>query len=240
MDPSTKADAILVSAGRGLRFGGGLKKQFLSLAGRPVLAYSLDPLEASPLIRSIILVVQAEDIDYCITQIVQKEGYKKVSQVISGGDTRQQSVRKGIEASPNDGDVLLIHDGVRPFTTVAMIEASVHGALRYEAVIFGVPVKDTIKVVDKDDTVVQTLERGSLYQVQTPQAFRSNLIREAHRKAAMEGFVGTDDASLVERMGIKVRVLLGSYENIKITTREDLEFARFILEARDLARRVKG
>lgn len=239
MATSVLADAVVVSAGRGLRFGGGQKKQFLSLAGRPVLAYSLDPLEASPLIRSIVLVVPLEDIDYCVTQIVRKDGYKKVSQVVPGGATRQQSVRIGIEAAPQDGDVLLIHDGVRPFLSEEMVEASVLGALQYEAVIFGVPLKDTVKVVDEDDMVVQTLDRASLYQIQTPQSFRSGLIREAHRRAASEGFLGTDDAVLVERMGVRVRVLLGSYENIKLTTPEDLEFARLILERRDADRQKK-
>lgn len=239
MGPSIKADAVIVSAGKGLRFGEGPKKQFLSLAGRPVLAYSLDPFEASPLIRSVVVVVQSEDIDYCLGEIVRKEGFRKVTHVVSGGATRQQSVRSGIEAAPEDGDILLIHDGVRPFTTTEMIEASVRAAQQYEAVIFGVPVKDTVKEVEAHQTVVRTLERASLYQIQTPQAFRAGLIREAHRMAASEGFVGTDDASLVERMGIKVRILLGSYENMKLTTPEDLEFARFILERREADRQKK-
>jgi len=232
MGPSIKADAIIVSAGKGLRFGGGHKKQFLSLAGRPVLAYTLDPFEASPLIRSIVLVVEAEDIDFCTREIVQKQGYRKVSQVIAGGRTRQDSVKNGIEAASREADLLLIHDGVRPFVTKEMIESAIAGALQFEAVVFAVPVKDTVKVVDSEGTILRTLERSSLYQVQTPQIFRASLIREAYQRAASEGFLGTDDASLVERMGVKVHILPGSYQNIKLTTPEDFEFARFLVEGK--------
>jgi len=225
-----RADAVIVSAGKGHRFKGGRKKQFLPLAGKPVLAHTLDSFEASPLIRSVYLVVGREDIDYCLREIVEKYRYGKISEIVPGGETRQESGKNGIDAVPGDSGIISIHDGVRPFVTREMIEDSVRGALRFEAVVIAVPVRDTIKRVQPDGTVLQTLERGSLWQVQTPQTFRASVIREAHDRAVKEGFVGTDDASLVERLGVKVRVLPGSYHNIKITSPEDLILAHFILQ----------
>jgi len=228
MNGTIKADAVIVSAGKGERFREGKKKQFLPLAGKPILAHTFDPFEASPIIRSIFLVVGHEDMDYCLREVVEKYGCRKVSQIVPGGKTRQESVKKGIDAVPGDSDIILIHDGVRPFVTKEMIEESVRGARQFKAVVFAVPVKDTIKRVQSDGTVLQTLERESLCQVQTPQAFQARMIREACHRAVEDGFVGTDDASLVERLGVKVHVLPGSYTNIKITTPEDLVLAHFI------------
>jgi 2-C-methyl-D-erythritol 4-phosphate cytidylyltransferase len=225
-----KADAVIVSAGLGHRFQEGTKKQFLPLSGKPVLARALDPFEASPLIRSICLVVGREDMEYCLREIVEKYRYGKISKTVPGGKTRQESVKNGIDALPADSDIISIHDGVRPFVTKEMIEDSIHGARRLEAVVMAVPVKDTIKMTRPDGTVLQTLERDSLWQVQTPQTFQAILIREAYQRAEKDGFAGTDDAALVERLGAKVHVLRGSYANIKITTPEDLILAHFILQ----------
>jgi 2-C-methyl-D-erythritol 4-phosphate cytidylyltransferase len=230
-DSSTmKADAVIVSAGLGRRFQEGTKKQFLCLSGKPILARALDPFEASPLIRSICLVVGRDDLEYCLREIVEKFRYRKISKVVHGGKTRQESARNGIDAVPADSEIISIHDGVRPFVTREMISDSIDGARRFQAVVMAVPVKDTIKQVLEDGTILQTLERESLWQVQTPQTFHADLIREAHRRAEEDGFVGTDDASLAERQGTKVHVLPGSYFNIKITTPEDLILADFILE----------
>lgn len=226
----TKADAIIVSAGKGQRFMEGRKKQFFSLAGKPILAHTLDPFDACPLIRSILLVVGPEDRDYCLREIVEKFQYRKVSQVTPGGKRRQDSVRNGLDALPPDSDVILIHDGVRPFVTREMIEESIRSAIRFGAAIMAMPVKDTIKMAHPDGTVLKTLERESLYQAQTPQSFQASLIREAYLKAMENGFFGTDDASLVERLGKKVHILPGSYTNIKITTLEDLLLAELILK----------
>ena len=223
-------DAVIVSAGKGHRFKEGTKKQFLPLSGKPILAHTLGPFEASPLIRSIYLVVPPEDMDYCLREVIEKYQYGKISQIVPGGRTRQESAKNGIDAVPGDSDIISIHDGVRPFVTKEMIEDSVHGALRFEAVVIAVPVKDTIKMVQPDGTILQTLERESLWQVQTPQTFRASVIREAYLRAVRDGFVGTDDASLVERLGAKVHVLPGSYANIKITTPEDLILAHFIVQ----------
>ena len=225
-----KADAVIVSAGKGLRFMEGKKKQFHFLGGKPILAHTLDQFETCPLIRSIHLVVGQEDMDYCLKEIIEKNKFQKVSKIVPGGKRRQESVKNGMDALPKDTDIVVIHDGVRPFVTKAMIEDSIHSAVRYGAVILAMPVKETIKISNPDGTVLKTLDRESLWQIQTPQTFQVSVIREAHSRATEDGFVGTDDASLVERMGGKVHILPGSYTNIKITTPEDLWFANLFLK----------
>ena len=225
-----KADAVIVSAGKGLRFMEGKKKQFHSLGGKPILAHTLDKFETCPLIRSILLVVGQEDMDYCLKEIIEQYKFQKISQIVPGGKQRQESVKNGIDALPKDADVVAIHDGVRPFVTKAMIEDTIHSAERVGAVVLAMPVKDTIKVSNPDGTVLKTLDRESLWQIQTPQTFRVSVIKEAYYRAAEDGFVGTDDASLVERLGVKVHILPGSYTNIKITTPEDLFLANLFLK----------
>lgn len=239
------ADAVIVSAGKGLRFVKGKstrvgtavvptpdhgKKQFTLLEGKPVLAHTLDKFEACSLIRSVRLVVGQEDMDYCLKEIVEKYRFRKVSKIVPGGKWRQESVKNGIDALPQDVDIVTIHDGVRPLVTQAMIEDSIHSAVQYGAVVLAIPVKETIKMSYPDGTVLKTLDRESLWQIQTPQTFQVNVIREAHHRAAADGFVGTDDASLVERLGVKVRILPGSYTNIKITTPEDFVLASLFMK----------
>jgi 2-C-methyl-D-erythritol 4-phosphate cytidylyltransferase len=230
-----KADAVIVSAGKGLRFMEGKKKQFHFLEGKPILAHTLDQFETCPLIQSIRLVAGQEDMDYCLKEIIEKYRFQKVSQIVPGGKRRQESVKNGIDALPKDADIVVIHDGVRPFVTKAMIEDSIHSAVRYGAVILAMPVKDTIKMSNPDGTVLKTLDRESLWQVQTPQTFKVQVIKEAYFKAAEDAFIGTDDASLVERLGVKVHILPGSYTNIKITTPEDLWLANLFLKMNILA-----
>jgi 2-C-methyl-D-erythritol 4-phosphate cytidylyltransferase len=225
----TKADAIIVSAGRGHRLKEASKKQFLPLAGKPILAHTLDRFETSPLIRSIVLVVGEEDLDYCSKEIVEQYRFQKITQIIPGGKERQDSVRNGLQALARDTEIVVIHDGVRPFVTREMVEESIRGAKRLGAVVLAMPVTDTVKTANTDGIVLKTLDRESLWQIQTPQAFQAEMIREAYRRATEDGFVGTDDASLVERLGTRVHILPGSYSNIKITTREDLLWARLLL-----------
>jgi 2-C-methyl-D-erythritol 4-phosphate cytidylyltransferase len=229
-----KADAIIVSAGKGQRFMEGKKKQFHLLAGKPILAHTLDKFETCPLIRSILLVVSEEDMDYSMKEIIEKYLYRKISQVVPGGKRRQDSVKNGIDALSKDTEVVVIHDGVRPFVTKAMIEESIHSAIRFGAVVVAMPVKDTVKIAHPDGTVLKTLDRESLWQIQTPQAFQAHLIKTAYYKATEEGFIGTDDASLVERLGAKVHILPGSYTNIKITTTEDLMLGHLFLDQKTL------
>ncbi len=233
-----KTDAVIVSAGKGQRFMSGAKKQFHLLSGRPILAHTLDRFESCRMIRSIVLVVAPEDMDYCLKEIVEKLDYAKVSQIVPGGRVRQESVRNGINSIPADSEIIVIHDGVRPFVTIEMIERSIKTAAQFGSVVTAVPAKDTIKVVDREGIVAETLDRASLWQIQTPQTFKASLIREAHQRAAKDHFVGTDDASLVERLGLKVHVAPGSYENIKITTPEDYLIARAFLEAKEFSESV--
>ena len=225
-----KADAVIVSAGKGHRFMEGKKKQFHFLEGKPILAHTLDKFETCPLIRSILLVVGQEDMDYCLKEVVEKFEFKKVSRIVPGGKRRQESVKNGIDALPKNVEVVAIHDGVRPFVTKTMIEDSIQSAVKYGAVVLAMPVKETIKMSNPDGTVLKTLDRESLWQIQTPQTFQVNIIKEAYYRAAKDGFVGTDDASLVERLGVTVHILPGSYTNIKITTPEDLLLANLFLK----------
>jgi 2-C-methyl-D-erythritol 4-phosphate cytidylyltransferase len=225
-----KADAIIVSAGKGQRFMEGKKKQFHLLADKPILAHTLDQFETCPLVRSTLLVVSEEDMDYTLKEIVEKYRYRKIARIVPGGKRRQDSVKNGMDALPKVVDIVMIHDGVRPFVTRAMIEDSIHSAERFGAVVVAMPVKDTIKMSNPDGTVLKTLDRESLWQTQTPQTFQATVIRRAYTKATEDGFVGTDDASLVERLGVKVHILPGSYTNIKITTPEDLILAHLFLK----------
>jgi 2-C-methyl-D-erythritol 4-phosphate cytidylyltransferase len=224
-----KADAIIVSAGKGQRFVEGTKKQFFLLADKPILTHTLDKFENCPLIDSILLVVGQEDMDYCLKEIIEKNRYRKISQIVPGGKRRQDSVKNGMDALSRDANIVVIHDGVRPFVTRGMIEDSIHSAQRFGAVVLAMPVKETIKIANADGTVLKTLDRESLWQIQTPQTFQAHVIKEAYQKATENGFVGTDDASLVERLGMKVHILPGSYTNIKITTPEDLILASLFL-----------
>ena len=225
-----KAAAVIVSAGRGHRFPGGKKKQFLSLAGKPILCYALDSFEGCPSIDLIHLVVGEEDMEYTLREIVEPYQYRKIAQVVPGGEQRQDSVKMGIDTLGPEIDLVAIHDGVRPFVTREMIEGSLQEARQFKACVVAVPVKETIKRVGPGRVVLKTLDRESLWQIQTPQTFQLPVFQKALRQAEADRFVGTDDASLVERIGVEVHILPGSYDNIKITTPEDLIWAHLILE----------
>jgi len=235
-----KADAIIVSAGKGQRFMEGKKKQFHLLGDKLILAHTLDQFETCPLVQSTLLVVSEEDLDYTLHEIVEKYKYRKIVRIVPGGKRRQDSVKNGLDALSGAANIVMIHDGVRPFVTRAMIEDSIHSAERFGAVVVAVPVKDTIKMSNPDGTVLKTLDRESLWQVQTPQTFQAGVIREAYAKATEGGFMGTDDASLVERLGVKVHILPGSYTNIKITTPEDLILAHLFLKMRAKTKQAEG
>ena len=212
---------IIVSAGKGHRLPGEKKKQFLSLEGKPILCHTLESFEACPSIDFIQLVVGQEDMAYTLKEIVEAYGYRKISRIVPGGKSRQESVKNGIDSLSREVDVVAIHDGVRPFVTPRMIDESIQGAREFKAVVMAMPVKETIKMVSPDRTVLKTLDRESLWQIQTRKPFNWISSERLSIKAAEDGFLGTDDASLVERIGIKVYILPGTYTNIKITTPED-------------------
>lgn len=224
-----KVVAIIASGGLGKRMGTELSKQYLLLDGIPILAHTLRKFERAAIIDDIILVVPGDYREYSRKLVVEEYHFSKVRRVLGGGEKRQDSVKAGLDAIDDDSDIILIHDGVRPFISEGEISASVHSALESGAATLGVPVKDTVKSVGGDGLVEKTIERKNLWLAQTPQTFRREVIEMAYKKAYEDNFYGTDDASLVERTGIKIRVIAGSYDNIKITTREDIAIGEGII-----------
>ncbi|MBO8129342.1 MAG: 2-C-methyl-D-erythritol 4-phosphate cytidylyltransferase [Peptococcaceae bacterium] len=227
--------AVVVAAGQGSRMGKGPKKQFRLLAGLPVLGHTLQAFEDSTVIKGVTLVVAPDEVEWCRVEIVERYGYTKVAEVVPGGAERQESVWNGLLRVP-EIPFVVIHDGVRPFITPRHIAQVVEGAKDYGAATLAVPPKDTIKIVDEDRGTTKNLPRDKLWLVQTPQAFRRDTIVEAHYKARVDGFTGTDDTSLVEHAGGRVRVVTGDYANIKITTPEDFAFAEVLLGGRAVVR----
>ena len=226
-----KNTAIVLAAGQCKRMNSRVQKQFLELGGKPVLYYSLNCFQQSPLITDIILVTGAESVAFCKEEIVEKYGLTKVTKVIPGGKERYDSVYEGLLACENS-DFVLIHDGARPFNTQEILERGMNGARETGACVIGMPSKDTVKVADEKGFVQETPERNLVWAVQTPQIFEYSLIRNAHEKIRcgnMEGI--TDDAMVVERAsGAKISLAEGSYKNLKITTPEDLDIAEIFLK----------
>jgi len=227
---SNMISAIIVAAGKGIRMNDKLRKQYVLLAGRPVLAYSLLAFDECDLIDCIILVVPQKDIDYCWKDILAPlKLYKKIN-LVPGGEKRQDSVYNGLMAVDKDAaEIVVIHDGVRPFVSQEHLAACITGAREYGACILAIPADDTLKQVDSSGFICNTLKRDDILLAQTPQAFQYDLIVKAHENARREGFAGTDDASLVERLGGNVKTIYGSRRNIKITNREDLILATALL-----------
>jgi len=207
-------------------------KQFLPLGDKPMLAHTLLTFQRSPEIDEIIPILSEEDMETCLRDVIEAFHITKVRTLVVGGRERQDSVANGIRKLEKDASVVLVHDGVRPFVTQEMIRACVDAARKGECVAVGVPLKDTIKEVDGRGIVRRTLERSALWAIQTPQAFPVKVLRKAYDEADRNKVTGTDDATLVERAGGEVRVIPGSYENIKITTPEDLILAEEILKGR--------
>jgi 2-C-methyl-D-erythritol 4-phosphate cytidylyltransferase len=207
-------------------------KQYLLIGGIPIIAHTLMAFQSSSAIDDIIVIVPEEDIDDVQKEIVDKYGFSKVAGVVPGGAERQDSVWNGLRHIGNDVDIVVIHDGVRPFVKDSLINFSIDEAIRNTAVTLGIPSRDTIKTVNAEGWIVNTLNRSELRMIQTPQTFRRHIIEQAYRKAYEDNFYGTDDAMLVERIGIPVKVIEGSFDNIKITTREDLLLAETLMKAR--------
>lgn len=227
-----KCTAIVLAAGQGKRMKSKVQKQFLMLQGRPLLYYSLACFQESSEIDEIIIVAGKESIDYCKNEIVKLYDFTKVKDVVEGGKERYDSVYAGLTACSADTDYVFIHDGARPFVTEEIIRRTKEGVLVYGACIAAVPSKDTVKIVNDNGIVGSTPKRSSVWSVQTPQAFSYLLIKEAHDLARKETMCDiTDDAMVVERYkNTAVYVVEGAYENIKITTPEDILVAEKILE----------
>lgn len=222
--------AIVPAAGAGVRMGGDRAKQYLHLEDRPILAVTLEALQKCVMLDTIVLVVPAKDVNYCQKKIVEKFGIYKVASVVPGGKLRQDSVRMGLESLNGQYDLVLIHDGVRPMVEPDLVEAVIRAALKHGAAISALPAKETVKEVNNRHEVTATYDRDKVWMVQTPQAFYYKDIMKAHREALAQGLTeATDDALLIEKMGIPVRVVQGSESNIKVTTPHDLALAQYLL-----------
>lgn len=233
-----KVFAIVPAAGIGKRFGPEKNKPFFSLAGKPIIVWSLEILQSLPEITEIIPVVKEEDL-MATAELIEQYDLGKIRQVVPGGKERQDSVYNGLQVIQDDKSIVLIHDGGRPFADSGMLSNAIREVEGWDGVVAGVPVKDTIKEAadagssDGGAVVCQTLNRDVLYAIQTPQVFPFKVIMEAHEKARGEKFYGTDDASLVERCGGRIKIVAGSYRNIKITTPEDLYIAEALIRIQD-------
>lgn len=222
------AVGIIAAGGRGSRLGAEVPKFELELEGRPLLAYSLEVFQNSPSIESVVLVVPPDRLADWAPSRLGELGLSKPAVSVAGGATRRLSVRSGLQAVRPGTGVVLVHDAARPLLTVELVERACEIPEGADGVVTAVPVTDTVKEVDSS-VVTATLDRERLMAVQTPQAFRADVLREAHDAAERDRFEGTDDASLVERLGGRVIVVEGSRENLKVTYGGDLERARAVL-----------
>jgi 2-C-methyl-D-erythritol 4-phosphate cytidylyltransferase len=219
--------AIIVAGGSGKRFNSQIPKQFLELKGKPILAYSIEKMEKCNSIDEILIAVPRQFTDFT-RNMISRYKFKKIFQIISGGSARQASVYNGLQKVNKKCNLVLVHDGVRPLIESKQIEQVIKLAQKSKAAILALPVKETVKLVDKN-TIVKTEDRKKFYLAQTPQAFEKTLLSKAFERAKKANFVGTDCSSLVERLGVKVRILEGSEKNIKITTAEDLGLAEKLI-----------
>lgn len=231
-----KIAAVCLAAGQGKRMESKVQKQYLLIQDKPVLYYALKAFQDSP-VEDIVLVVGAGEEEYCKKEIVDVYGFTKVKAIVAGGKERYHSVFHGLQAVA-EADYVLIHDGARPFLTREIIERCIEGAKEYKACVAGMPVKDTIKLADEEQNIESTPQRSKVWMIQTPQAFDYTLINEAYTSLIEQENRGiktaipvTDDAMVVEYfMKQKVHLVYGSYENIKITTPEDMRIAEAFLK----------
>lgn len=229
---------IFPAAGEGRRMNAGKNKVFVELLGKPILVRTLLRFSECAAVDDFVVVVGEEDVDTVAATLEKTPGLKPF-RVVAGGSERQYSVKNGLAALHPDAELVLVHDAARPLVPVKTIEAVVAETWRSGAAIAAVHAKNTIKVVRDDGVVESTPDRANLWEVQTPQGFRRDILEAAYRRAEADGFLGTDDAGLVERMGFPVRVVEGSYQNLKVTTPEDLWVVETFME-RDVVGKVKA
>ena len=223
--------AIVAAAGRSRRMGGDKNKLLIPLNGVPVLARSLHVIAACPQVDRIIIVTSEEEI-FSIEQFASKLSLCKPFQVVAGGSERQYSIANALKAVPSAAEIILVHDGARPLVEPEQVGMIIDAARTFRAAGLAAPVKDTIKLVDAEGFAISTPDRTCLWAIHTPQAFEAAVLRQAYEQAESDGYLGTDDASLVERLGISVKLINGGYENIKITTAEDVCLAEALLTRR--------
>ncbi|EQK46593.1 2-C-methyl-D-erythritol 4-phosphate cytidylyltransferase [[Clostridium] bifermentans ATCC 638] len=220
---------VIVAAGTGSRMKKDINKQFIKLKNKEIVAHTIEKFYNSENIDDIVVVIREDEEEYFNKNIKEKYGFTNIK-VAHGGNERQDSVFNGIKMLKKECEVVLIHDGARPFVTEDIIKRSINKANEHNAIVVGVKVKDTIKVVSDNGNIIDTPNRSYLWAVQTPQVFKYDIIKKAYEDAYNNNYYGTDDAMLVERIGYNVKMIEGSYNNIKITTQEDLEFGEQILK----------
>ncbi len=223
---------VIAAGGQGRRMGEAINKQYLLLENRPVLAYALDFFDQLDCVDQIVVVAAANEIELCYRDVIDRYGYRKVGAVVEGGRERQDSVWAGLRSLPRDTDYVAVHDGARPILSRRVLIELLKAAEAWGAAIPGVPSRETVKMVDRDGFVKRTLQRSSVYTIQTPQVFKYSELYAAYEQALEEKFTGTDDASLFERYIGMVKVVEGDYANIKITAPNDLILVRSLLEQR--------
>jgi 2-C-methyl-D-erythritol 4-phosphate cytidylyltransferase len=224
------ASAIIVAAGKGIRMGDEVRKQYLFLDDRPVISHTIEAFDKCDMIDGIFLVVPEEDFEFYNNTILNLKNFQKEVNLVPGGAERQDSVYNGLLSIDNTDNIVIIHDGVRPFIRSEQLSECISYATDYDACIFAVPAYDTLKRVNSSEFIEDTIERRNIWLAQTPQAFKYKIIRNAHENARQLSITGTDDAMLVELLGIKVKVIKGSRYNVKITTKEDLLLARAMID----------
>jgi len=221
--------AVIVAAGSSMRMDNSVDKLSVLIEGRTLLAWTISRFEAVSTIDEIILVVREESLDYVRNEVVSSEGFKKVKAVVAGGDQRQNSTENGLNATAEDAEIILIHDGARPLVRTEEIDSVIRSAKENGAALLAVRCKDTVKEV-MDNKIIKTLPRDTLWLAQTPQGFRRDIIVDALKSARDENYLGTDEASLVERMGVNISIVEGRSNNIKVTYPEDVEHVRSSLK----------
>jgi 2-C-methyl-D-erythritol 4-phosphate cytidylyltransferase len=217
--------AIVAAGGQGVRMKGDVPKQFLMLGDRPILFHSLQRLAECPRIDDLIAVVPADHLEYTRTLLHEEYPLAKPTRVVAGGEERQDSVRAGLEELSLECDLVVVHDAVRPLVSNSVLVAVIQAAEKDGAATAAIQPADTIKLVDSDRQISENLPRSMLWQIQTPQAYRKDLLLRAHQRAFEDNFYGTDDSVLLERLGVRVRIVPGHPRNLKITTPDDLVMA---------------
>ncbi len=225
--------ALIVAGGSGLRMQTSVRKQFLELNGKPVIAHTLLAFDGSSHIDRIILVLPLEEVAMVDRDILPTLKLSKPVDLVVGGVERQESVFNGLEHLDSNCRIVAVHDGVRPFVTSRQISDCIETAQKEGACILGIPAVDTLKKVTQHQTIEGTVDRRRIWMAQTPQAFNVDLIKRAHQQARKDHIAGTDDAALVERLGIAVKIIPGSWKNIKITTPDDWRFSEALIQLED-------
>jgi len=221
---------IIAAGGLGKRLGKSQPKQFFLLKGKPVLSWTISKFEECPLIDGIVLVIPARMKDYTREHVLLPHGYEKVRNVVEGGKERKDSVLEGLRILQTNTDTVLVHDGVRPIISQQLIIEVIRATQRWGAVVPALPIRETIKEVGQDSLVSSTLDRKKVCLIQTPQGFKKDLICQAYEEARKRGWQASDDASLVERLGVRVKTIPGEETNIKITSPQDLVVSQLFLE----------